>query len=77
MKFQAVKTDLADVAIEGHVRVPDVKCPQCPTVYQLWAPVLETEQVQVEAQTKWLREYLAKKCPDHPEDVIKTPDRPE
>jgi hypothetical protein len=41
----------------------------------LFAPILETEKSEVQAQAEWLRKYLAKTCPNHPADVIRAPDR--
>jgi hypothetical protein len=76
MHFQAIKADLNPRSLTDYVRVGNVKCPTCPELYQLWAPMLETEESEVQAQTTWMLEYLAKNCPIHTSDVIRTPDRP-
>jgi hypothetical protein len=80
MHFQAIKADLDPLsfreALEDYVYAEDVGCPACHARYQLWAPILETEQPAVEAQAKWLLGYLASSCQDHA-DIIRTPDRPE
>jgi hypothetical protein len=63
--------------------VGNVACPTCSDVFQLWAPLLETkeaeletEETEVEAHKKWLIEHLATKCPNHA-DQLRTPDRPQ
>ena len=76
MQFRALGPGIQLPAEEkNYVEVASVKCPNCPYTYRLFAPILETEQSEVEAQKKWLLGYAAKHCGDHA-DCIRTPDRP-
>ena len=78
MQFVVTATDVDVVAVGGdnYTHVNDVKCPKCPMIYQLWAPILETEASEVQAQTEWLTKHMAKTCPKHDADKFLTPDRP-
>jgi hypothetical protein len=77
MQFIALASDLTVSAEtqDKYVHVGEVQCPTCSKAFQLWAPFLETEQTEVDAQRKWLSEFLAKRCAEHI-DVFFTPDRP-
>jgi hypothetical protein len=77
MQFLALAPNVT-VSAEGqnkYTHVGEVKCPICSDAFHLWAPFLETEQSEVDAQREWLRTHLAKRCPEHA-DVLFTPDRP-
>lgn len=78
MQFLATATHGTDVTVstEGYEHVRDVECPTCGKVFRLWAPFLETEASEVQAQTDWLSKRLLRDCPEHVVDVIRTPDRP-
>jgi len=78
MQYLALRSDRQMVPefYGKYVHKLDVECPRCNKVtYQLHAPILETEDEQVQAQGEWLDEYLQKECPFHP-DFLLTPDRP-
>jgi hypothetical protein len=78
MQFLAVRLDrpLPPEYKDSYVHKLDVKCYECGRVtYQLYAPILETEADQVQAQGEWLNAHLPKVCSEHP-DWFLTPDRP-
>jgi hypothetical protein len=78
MQFLAPRSDrqMLPQFYGKYVHRLDVECPRCNKVtYQPHAPLLETEDEQVQGQREWLNEYLQKECPFHP-DFLLTPDRP-
>ena len=79
MQFLSLRSDrqILPEFDDRYVHMLDVECPKCnKIVYQLYAPMLETEAEQVQAQREWLNAYLPKVCPEHP-DFFLTPDRPQ
>lgn len=78
MQFLAVRSDrpVPQELRDKYVHKLDVECYKCNRItYQLHAPLLETEDDQVQAQGELLNAHLPKVCPDHP-DWFLTPDRP-
>ena len=78
MQHLAKRADrpLPNWATGQYTKMLDVKCGRCGKVtYELWSPHLETEAETVEAQSEWLRKYVAEHCPHHPDSFL-TPDRP-
>lgn len=72
MQLRAVTPDVS-VSKEESVYVRDVQCPICFAQYQLWAPIVNSEQAEVAVHTDWLGQYLMNTCPNHAND-IRTPD---
>jgi hypothetical protein len=72
MQLRAVTPDVT-VSTEESIYVRDVQCPQCFELYHLWAPIVETEHVELGFHTDWLSQYLMNTCPNHAKDV-RTPD---
>src|SRR5437588_794616 len=67
MQFLATATNVTDVTVstKEYKYVRDVGCPTCGKVFRLWAPFLETEASEVQAQTDWLSKRLLRDCPEH------------
>ena len=72
MQLRAVARDIR-LSTEEWVHVREVQCPVCFAVYQLWAPIIETEQSEAAVHTDWLSQHLMNTCPNHAND-IRTPD---
>ena len=81
MQHLAVRSDqqLPAWAKDKYVKTLGMQCGVCESVsYQLWSPILETEQSEVDRQMRWLSGYLARTCirdaGAHPNWFL-TPDR--
>src|ERR1700739_2381799 len=72
MQLRAALPDVK-ASTEDSIHVRDVQCPQCFALYNLWAPIIQTEEIEVAVHTDWLSQYLMNTCPNHPPD-IRTPD---
>ncbi len=72
MQLRAATPDVT-VSRDDSVHVRDVQCPQCFALYHLWAPIVETEHVELGFHTDWLSQYLMNTCPNHAKD-LRTPD---
>jgi hypothetical protein len=83
MQHLAVRSDqqLPAWANDKYVKTLEMQCGVCKSVsYQLWSPVLETEQSAVDNQIRWLSGFLECTCirdaSAHPSWFL-TPDRPD
>ena len=83
MQHLAVRSDqqLRAWAKDKYVKTLEMQCRVCKSVsYQLWSPILETEQSAVDGQMRWLSGYLDRTCIREAGAHLNwflTPDRPE